>query len=194
MRKWLLPVICITAKLLTSSDPKQTYGPSPYCFVYCCRGPFPPFLPHDFLFAIVVPPPLRGHSFSSTFYRASLFPVIDALNGVRRPDWMVLLCLSDVASILHSDRSPVVCRWTLSWTFTFVTVTSPTCSFMRLSLVLCTENLCNIFMSVAHRHTCLLNFTTVMNFGHLVAATPFSFSTVTRILEEWKKHASYDLL
>lgn len=110
-------------------------------------GPFPSFLPHDFLFTIVVLPSLTPCVTLLFFYLlpSKPFPVIDALNRVRRPDWMEMLCLSDVTSILHSDRSPIVCRWTLSWNFIFLTVTSPTCSFMWLSLVLA-QKTCIIFL------------------------------------------------
>lgn len=138
LRNMVVSGISITAKPVLSSDTEQTYGPFPYRFVYCCRGPFPSFLPHDFLFAIVFSPPLTPCGTLLVFHLlpSKPFPVMDALNRVRRPDWMKLLCLSDVTSILHSDRSPIVCRWTLSWNVIFLTVTSPTCSFLRLSLVL----------------------------------------------------------
>lgn len=138
LRNMVVSGISITAKPVLSSDTEQTYGPFPYRFVYCCRGPFPSFLPHDFLFTIVCSSPLTPCGTLLFFHLlpSKPFPVMDALNRVRRPDWMKLLCLSDVTSILHSDRSPIVCRWTLSWNVIFLSVTSPTCSFLRLSLVL----------------------------------------------------------
>lgn len=171
LRNMVVSGISITAKLLSSSEPEQRYGPFPCCFVYSCRGPFPSFLPHDFLFTIAFPPPLAPCGTLLFFHLlpSEPFAVMDALmtwlNGAavsERCDfnstfWQKLHCL---------PLNPELKLYFLDRNLTHMLV-------FTVVAFACTENLCNIFMPVAHRHTCLLNFMTVMNFGHLVAATLF---------------------